>query len=663
MTCRLFALSAISRKANAMSEFRFDKTVMRPGQLGAFNTTVGRIRDGKSTASNVLPTRYGKSDTQRLVQLQMHSEGLVVGTVQLTPSLYLVRQFCSDSEVLEMAARYSVPAVLAMKIRQAQPDDEWFSNGEYCVAMTVQMATQNSRIIVQNAMQWADMAGAPVHLCVDECDETVLGRSRGNLVEQWLKAGFPLSMWTALAVREDGERVPGFQYEETGREEGVRTESFPEIQQDGEIKRRVNTISGRRVQIRIKADHETTFRQAWDEHPSPLCRLNRLVVDVDLEDEEGNSIGKLSEQSESLGRSALGKATMNDAAISQGVRYLLHDMRQNRNADERCTGIVFTGNDRPEVSNEDNFHAKLVEKKIHELSAECGFKKKLRVVVATVKKEEKIADLLDEFVSGRGGDILVVKQAAGRGLTAPHLKTLLDLSSVRKARSYVQRIMRVSTPFDAIRTATVITLADKVGTELWKTYIQDQGGESDPDMVEFVDDELIRTKLVDIEESDEGSISVSGAELHMFDDSMGLFGSAAQYPLVAKIVEAIPESKSRRTLAEIAKALHDVGLDISQSDVLRTTSTAVGIGSEIKQLQDAVKATARAIVEQSIPYQGVRSENYEQYQDAHRAVYSAAKRAAGVPTHMRLESVTNVKTLKAMNAYMEARVHDSQVAK
>jgi hypothetical protein len=647
-----------------MNEFRFDKSIMRPGQLAAFTVTVQRVRDGLATTSNVLPTRYGKSDTQRLTQLQLHADGLVAGTVQLTPSLYLVRQFCSDSEVLEMAKRYGISPLLATKIRQAQPDDEWFSNGEYCVAMTVQMATQNARIVVQNAQEWADKSGAPVFLSMDECDETVLGRSRGNLVEQWLKAGLPLSMWTALAVREDGERVPGFEYEEIGSEDGVRVESFPEIQQDGEIKRRVNTIAGRRVQIRIKANHETTFREAWDESPSPLCHLNRLVVDVDLEDEDGNSIGKLSEQSESVGRAALGKATLNDAAITQGVRYLLQDMKQNRAADERCTAIVFTGNDRPEVSNEDNFHAKLVESKIHELSAECGFRKKLRVVVATVKKEEKIAELLEDFVAGRGGDILIVKQAAGRGLTAPHLKTLLDISSVRKARSYVQRLMRVATPFHSIRTATVITLADKAGTELWKTYIQDQGGESDPDMVQFVDDELIRTKLVDIDDvTEDGGVSVAGAALQMFDDSMGLFGSAAQYPLVAKIVEAIPESKARRTLAEIAKALHDVGLDITQSDVLRTASAPVGIGSEIRQLQDGIRAKAKSVVDQAVPYQGVASDSYEKYVEANREIYARAKRAAGVAPHMKLESITNVKTLKAMDAYMEARVRETQTTK
>jgi hypothetical protein len=224
--------------------------------------------------------------------------------------------------------------------------------------------------------------------------------------------------------------------------------------------------------------------------------------------------------------------------------------------------------------------------------------------------------------------------------------------------------MRVATPFHSIRTATVITLADKVGTELWKTYIQDQGGESDPDMVQFVDDELIRTKLVDInDQDDDNAIGISGAELQMFDDSMGLFGSAAQYPLVAKIVEAIPESKSRRTLAEIAKALHDVGLDITQSDVLRTASAPVGLGSEIKQLQVAINAKAKAVVSIDTPYTGVGRDGYEAYREAMTTLYAGAKRAAGVKATTELSSITNVKTLKAIDAYMEARVRETQTAK
>ena len=648
-----------------MSEFNFDKSVMYPGQLAAFMVTVQRIRSGEIATSCVLPTRYGKSDTQRLVQMQLHAEGTVCGTVQLTPGLPLVRQFCSDSEVLEMAKRYGICPSSAVKIRNAQPDDDWFTNNEYCVVMTAQMATakNNSGILVENAQQWAETTGLPVHLCIDECDETVVGRSRGNLVEKWIKAGFPFSMWTALAVREDAERVPGFEYEEIGSEDGIRVESFLEVQLDGEMKRRVNTIAGRRVQIRIKPHHETTFRQAWDESPSPLCQLNRLVVDVDLEDDDGNQLGKLSEQSESVGRSALGKATMNDAAITQGVLYLLQDMKQNRAADERCTSIVFTGNDREEISTEDNFHAKLVETKINELAAQCGFRKKLRVIVATVKREEKIADLIDDFVLGRG-DILIVKQAAGRGLTARHLKTLLDLSSVRTARSYVQRLMRVATPFQLIRTATVITLADKIGSNLWKKYIQDQGGELDPDMEQFVDDELIRTKLLDIEDPlEEPGITVSGASLQMFDDSMGLFGSAAAYPLVAKIVEALPEIKARQTLADIAKRLHDVGLDLTQSDVLRTASAPVGLGSEINQIQDGIHCKAKAIVTRDTPYMGSQNEHSADYEDAMRVLYGKAKRSAGVAVGMKLRSITNVKTLKAMNAYMEARIRETQAAR
>jgi hypothetical protein len=149
----------------------------------------------------------------------------------------------------------------------------------------------------------------------------------------------------------------------------------------------------------------------------------------------------------------------------------------------------------------------------------------------------------------------------------------------------------------------------------------------------------------------------------MFDDSMGLFGSASQYPLVAKIIEALPEAKARRTLAEIAKALHDAGIDITQSDVLKTASDPVGLGSEIKQLQDGIHAKAKQIVSRDTPYAGAGSEQSEDYEAAMRVLYGKAKRAAGVSLVMKLRSITNVKTLKAMDAYMEARVRETQTTK
>jgi hypothetical protein len=96
---------------------------------------------------------------------------------------------------------------------------------------------------------------------------------------------------------------------------------------------------------------------------------------------------------------------------------------------------------------------------------------------------------------------------------------------------------------------------------------------------------------------------------------------------------------------------------------LRTASAPVGIGSEIRQLQDGIRAKAKSVVDQAVPYQGVASDRYEKYVEANREIYARAKRAAGVAPHMKLESITNVKTLKAMDAYMEARVRETQTTK
>lgn len=643
-----------------MDSFVFNKYAFRPGQLAAFNVATERLKSEEPTTSIVLPTRYGKSDTQRLVSLQVAMDSVVCGTLHLTSGLYLVRQFSSDSEVLQMAARYEVPPSSALNIRQANPEDGWFENGEYCVSMTVQMATRNARLIMQNAAQWAEATGLPLHLCMDECDEAVYGKARGHLVKEWLDSGFMVSMWTALAVREDGERVPGFKYETVSSEEDVRYDSRLEVQPGGELKRRVDTIAGSRVSVRITSDHETTFQEAWDESPSPLCDLNRLTIDCEVEDDEGVSLGMLSTLKESVARKVLGRAVRSDFVIESGVRLMLEDMRQNRAADEQCTSIVFTGDDSEKWSNEENFHAEMVRKKVHDLSKECGYKKKLRVAVATNKNEEKISSVIEDFVKRESGiDILIVKQAAGRGLTAPHLKTLLDLSTIRTARAFVQRSMRVATPFDNIRTATVILPSDPMSVRLWETYIKSQGGEHRHDeMSQFIDDEVIATRLKDVEDPPTRSdLDVSSASLSHFDDNLGFYGAASQYPLVAKIVMALPEVKSRRTLPQIAKALIAEGIDIAESHVLRSSGEGIGIGTEIEGLRAEVNRKLTSLC--SITYAEAKrlgDDGIGKWRTEIASIYDAAWKSIGFP-FKKLNTVSNIQTLKALIRYAEGRTN------
>jgi hypothetical protein len=328
-----------------------------------------------------------------------------------------------------------------------------------------------------------------------------------------------------------------------------------------------------------------------------------LVVDVELVDDEGKSKGMLSEQSETSARSLIGKAAINDAAITQGVRYLLADMQQNRAADERCTAIVFTGNDMPDVSNEENFHAKKISEKIHELSYEYGFDKRLKVTVATVKssakQEEKIADMIEDFVAGKS-DILIVKQAAARGLTAPHLKTMLDLSPVRKARSFVQRIMRVATPFHDIKTATIITLSDCLADQLWREHVQKNDGEGSgeqADFYKFFDDELVDTKLIDIKEREpDETAEISAAWLSGFDDNQGLAGNASQYFEAHRLLCAFPYLKREMTIPEIVARMHEHGIDLAKSDVLKDAPVSIGLNTQIELLHDRVVQRHRRAV-------------------------------------------------------------------
>ena len=70
----------------------------------------------------------------------------------------------------------------------------------------------------------------------------------------------------------------------------------------------------------------------------------------------------------------------------------------------------------------------------------------LTSVIATSKVDGDPTKTIEAFVEGpRGGDVLVVKMMASAGLDVARLKVALDLSTVRTAVSFVQRVMRICT--------------------------------------------------------------------------------------------------------------------------------------------------------------------------------------------------------------------------
>ena len=133
--------------------------------------------------------------------------------------------------------------------------------------------------------------------------------------------------------------------------------------------------------------------------------------------------------------------------------------------------LSFVGNDRPDEDDRDNYHARRVVDILKRISPQ------FKCIIATSAASSEGIKALQRFQNGEG-DVLVVKQMGGVGYDVPRLKVELDLSVVRTAASFVQRVARVARgmargdhPDDVQMTAVYITPDDILGRRCGRTLL------------------------------------------------------------------------------------------------------------------------------------------------------------------------------------------------
>jgi hypothetical protein len=232
----------------------------------------------------------------RLTALSLQESGEIFSSVALTPALILRDQLFREEDIRSMSARYGVPHAKAGLISPCDPNSlSWFANGEYLVSMTMQAATLSRDIIKRALDSICTSSGKPVLFFIDECHQTSDRKARGELVSEIVAAGCFVVLLTATAIRADGEIVPGFRVA-TLDEKDCR--KYVVTNKGDGVHNTVNVYEGIKRLVRLEADHETTFQQAWNEKPSPLCRLSREAIDAEIAMPDGKMV-MLSELSES----------------------------------------------------------------------------------------------------------------------------------------------------------------------------------------------------------------------------------------------------------------------------------------------------------------------------------------------------------------------------
>lgn len=606
----------------------------RPGQRAAFNTILRRIALREPRTAIVLPTRYGKSDLMRLVAYEACERGHSHGSIALSPGIYLRDQLVREEKVRAMSARYDLPP-LQSRVRRMEVVTEYqpFSNGEVLLSSTIQLATRGMDDLAETCRFYA---GKPIIVHIDECQETSEQKKRGELVDRLIDAGALVVLYTATPIRADGEVIPGFKVSDL-RSDDVRRYVATPIN-DALV--RVDVYEGVQRVVELVADHTTTFQDAWQEKPSPICSISREVVDVELRDIGEDEPTKLSEVSDSKARKLISKAARNPTVIDRAVRLFCDELQRRKLVNDQAAGIIFTANDDGSSS---NAHAKEIQSVIREV---CPA---LETVIVTMKNEEgdsKSSEMITRFVGDEDGgkpgkgDVLIVKQMGGAGLDAPRIKVLLDLSPVRTVSSVIQRLMRVATPWGATRTASVITLADPLMSGIWHKFVVSQGGESvfsgtcnDLDLVHSYE-----------KERDAGpgpvAVVISGADLSLFDDQSGRAGDLASHDFVNELCARVPYLLDIYTKADLSNRLSGMDRGKIEPKVDQPRSVDAQIESKRNDINERCKGRASAEANYVTAY--------EAWQDAARRWMRDAKRAAGVSDNVKLKEITNLRTLDAI---------------
>lgn len=635
-----------------MTDYQFDVerdlATARPGQRAAINTILERVRSGQRTTSIVLPTRYGKSDVMRLATAILHWTGDICGAIALEPNTLMRGQVCSYDEWNEMWVRHHL-GLQPLRYREIDGIElDYMANGEVFVALNMQLFQRNIDLITPWVESRIRRSGHPLLLLVDETHflAEASGSRQSNAwcdaVGQAMNVGAHVIELTATPYRGDNRVLPGFEVIEEGRKDVHFTRY--RAHEDPDLVWRDSYI-GETRRVRVRADHETTFGQAWNEVPSPLSKLSRWPFDVNLtevqfgpEDEPPLAERhQLSELTIDEARKVLDSVVRDDRTIERGVEQALASLRHQRRrvGNNQPRMLIFVGND--STADEDrqrDAHARRVEAVVQRVARAVGVA--VRVEIATGNTADA-ASVIRRFADPeQPGDILILKQMAGLGLTARSVKTLLDLSTVRQPAACLQRWMRAATPFQDLP-AVLVLPDDALSRKNFEDLVQGNGGATTVSNVEI--DESVEM------ERREGPILrewlVDSTADASFDDSEGRVADAQEQPMVMSIYNAFPEILAVLTHAQSAERLRNAGIMVIPA---MPETGPVDQGVEVDSRRQNILWLTKQLEKL------IRTARREQYDPASygqrmQRIWVRLYREAGVPGGAQLDKITDCDVL------------------
>lgn len=596
-----------------MSEFWMNFAEYRAGQSPGHKAILDMLL--VKIVSIVIPTRYGKSDVIRCSFLDAFYRGYVSCAVILSPASNLQRQIINPGKITEMMLRYSVRLPDKDKLGLFSPTasgvqafTQWKNyvhshivNGPCIISTTHQFAVLHGLGSNQWLTQWVSYViqatGKPPVFYIDECHLGSDANRTGELARTLHQAGACVVVLTATPYREDGERIPGFDYELVEYDTILHTVmQYTDIPETILIQLR-ETLKGT---YRMVADHEYSWKEAWAERPSPLCDIDLVKVDVTQAQLKGDvELGeamKISELSKGQASKILGKVVRNRRVQRYCVEVAIERLRLLKVTDPATAAIIFVGND---TEDEENHEAKRVQGLIKDYDSSIA------TVIATSTTEGADKTITD-FVNGKG-DVLIVKMMAGLGLDCARLKVGVDLSPVRTAASYAQRLMRIATQHPRHKVATWITPADPAAIELFTMLVTASGGRHEEAMSSQVLEEWLKTKTPGPEPENIG-IRVTNIQTGDVVNNEQVIGKQEYWSSWMAFVSSVPEITGQVSQAKLMHAFERAQLGQSSQSQHENTTDKIArlrrqISSSSKEYANTrLKASGRRYQGSDDPY-------------------------------------------------------------
>jgi len=605
-----------------------------------------RVRDRLPYTAIVIPTRYGKSDMMRVSAVQLHKHGLICTAFALSPGIDLRDQLGSQGKWEKCVELYNLSRKATHRNIE-HCENNPIANNECFLSATIQLVLHHIDGFVDLTRKLIVKTGKPPVFFIDECHFTSDSNKWGSAAAQLAEAGALIVLMTATEIREDGRPPVGFQYDKVLINPEAKRTLASQGSEPDMVK--IQIFSGKEYEIRLRVDYKLTFKDAWEEKDSPLCKVDRLPFNVYLSDaniipdeDDGDwADARISTMSARQARQYLGAICRSPIVIAEAARRLVQLLTERRLIDPTITAMVFCDVDRQETNGSAEIEVNRWAKDIRKAIEKAPGGERFNVIIATsasddesTSKAKDAHDKITKFKAGLG-DILIVKQMGGAGLDCPPITIVLDLSPVRAAPSWIQRIMRAATPYNGHRTCCLITPDDCLAKNNFDRLIAAEGG----DAKQF-EGELDREFEVPREERER--LNIVGTDHAPFNDTMGNTGEAEQYQIVRWIIEELPVVQLTMTNAQIAVASHRLAEKLENNgkdriaDVQRDLDTC-GTNTNNKVHDITMKRLG-----------GIY--NAEQYRQIIPRVWREVKRRAGVDPNLELECITDLKVRKDVEA-------------